>query len=76
MSKTKNLRVISWKTKGLSSKIVKPPTRTNNSLNSKLDYFNVPKFQIKFEGRCLKTIIKPFTLIKIIIFYIIYEIKL
>ena len=45
--------------KVVSNKIIKPPTTKNNSLNSKLDYFNNSKFRVKFEGRCLRTIAKP-----------------
>ena len=76
MSKTLNQIVISWKFKGVSNKIIQPPTTKNNSLNSKLDYFNNSKFRVKFEGRCLRTIAKPYIPNKIIRLYIVYEIKL
>ena len=56
-----------WKSKGLSSKIIKPPTTTNNNLT----------FWVKYEGSCLETIIKPYTPnSKIINLYIVYEIQL
>ena len=60
----------------MSNEIIKPPTTTNNSLNPKLDSFNVPKFRVKFVGSCFKTVFKPFTPNKIVHFYIVYEIKL
>ena len=76
MFKTTNPIFISWKSKGLSNESIKPPDTTNNSFNPKLDYFNVPKFWVKFEGSCLKTVFKPFTPNKIVNFYIVYETKL
>ena len=60
LSKTINPIVISWKSKGHYESI-KRPTAANISLNPKLDYFNIPKFWVKLESSCLKTILKPFT---------------
>ena len=37
-----------WKSKGLSNEIIKLPATKTNSLNPKLDYSNIPKFQVKF----------------------------
>ena len=51
--KTINPIVVSWKSKGLSNEVIKPPATNNNSPNPKLDYFNIPKFRVKFEGSCL-----------------------
>ena len=32
-------RVLSWQSKGISDESIKPPTTSNNSLNSKLSYY-------------------------------------
>ena len=75
--KTGNSIVMPWKSKGLSSKIIKPPTTTNNSLNLRLDSFDNLTSWVKYEGSCLETIIKPYTPnSKIINLYIVYEIQL
>ena len=50
--KTINPIVISWKSKDLSNEIIKTPTTKTNSLNLELDYSNIFKFQVKFEGSC------------------------
>ena len=76
VSKTRNPVFISWKSKGLSDEIINPPTTKNNILNPKLDYFNIPKSGVKFEGGCLKTIAKPYTFNKIANFYFVHEIKI
>ena len=75
LSKTINPIVVSWKSKG-NYKSIKRPTATNNILNPKLDYFNIPKFWVKFESSCLKTVLKPFTPNKTANFYIDYKMKL
>ena len=60
---------MSWKSKGLSNEIIKPPATKNNSLNPKVDYLNIPKFRVKFEESCLKTIAKFYTPDEIINFF-------
>ena len=57
-------------------KLLNPQLQQIIFLNYPLDYFNVPRFRVKFERSCLKTIIKPFPYNKIINFYIFYEIEL
>ena len=45
--------ISSWKSKGLSNEVIKPPTTSNNSLAPSLDYF-INKIKGKFNGRCVK----------------------
>ena len=45
-------RLLSWKPKGLSGEIIKPPTTSDNSLASELSYIG-NKTRVKFDGRCL-----------------------
>ena len=45
--------VIAW-IKVLSEKKIKPPARSNNSLNPGLDYIYNVKIWVKFDGSCLK----------------------
>ena len=46
-------RVLSWQSKGLSNKSIKPPTTPGNSLTPELNYYGT-KIKIKFTGCCLK----------------------
>ena len=45
--------VLSWQSKGLSDKSIKPPTTYDNSLNPELNYYGT-KARVKFTGSCLK----------------------
>ena len=45
--------ISSWRSKGLSSESIKPPTTSGNSLTSILNYYGT-KTRIKFTGGCLK----------------------
>ena len=45
--------VSSWKSKRLSSKSIKPPTTSYNSLTPALNYYGT-KTRVKFAGGCLK----------------------
>ena len=45
--------VSSWKSKGLSSESIKPPTTSDNILTPALNYY-VTKTRVKFTGSCLK----------------------
>ena len=38
----------------MSEKKIKPPARSNNSLNPGLDYIYNVKIWVKFDGSCLK----------------------
>ena len=46
-------RVLSWQSKGLSNKSIKPPTTSDNSLTPELNYYGT-KIKTKFTGSCLK----------------------
>ena len=45
--------VLSWKSKGLSAKSIKPPTTSDNSLTPELNYYGT-KTRVKFTGSCLQ----------------------
>ena len=45
--------VSSWKSKGLSSESIKPPTTSDNSLTPALSYYDY-NIRVKFTGSCLK----------------------
>ena len=64
--------VLSWKSKGLSSESIKPPTTSNNSLTPALNYYG-PKIRVKFTGSCLKQSKISYTHRKIVNIYIFYE---
>ena len=42
-----------WKSKGLSSENIKPPTTSDNSITPALNYYGT-KTRVKFTGSCLK----------------------
>ena len=44
---------LSWISKGLSNKSIKPPTTSNNSLTPILNYYG-PKIKVSFKRNCLK----------------------
>ena len=64
--------VLSWQSKGLSNESIKPPTTSNNSLNSRLSY-NDTKIKVQFTGSCLKQPRFTFTHKKVVNIYIVYE---
>ena len=45
--------VSSWKSKGLSAESIKPPSTSDNSLTSALNYYGT-KTRVWFTGSCLK----------------------
>ena len=45
--------ILSWKSKGLSDEIIKPPSRSNNMLNPSLNYIGI-KVRVEFKEDCLK----------------------
>ena len=63
---------LSWQSKGLFNKSIKPPTTTNNSLTPELNYYGT-KTKIKFTGSCLKQSNHIFTHKKVVNIYIVYE---
>ena len=50
----RNNVVMVWKSRGLSDETIKPLTITGNSLVPRPDYFNNPRFWVKFDGSWLK----------------------
>ena len=45
--------ISSWKSKGLSAESIKPPTTSDNSLNTIISYYDY-NIRLKFNGSCLK----------------------
>ena len=64
--------VSSWKSKGLSSESIKPPTTSDNSLTPELNYYGT-KTRVKFTGSCLKQSKISYTHGKVVNIYIVYE---
>ena len=64
--------VSSWKSKGLSSESIKPPTTCDNSFTPALNYYGT-KTRVKFTGSCFKQPNISYTHGKIVNIYIVYE---
>ena len=64
--------VSSWKSKGLSSESIKPPTTSDNSLTPALNYYGT-KTRVKLTGSGLKQSKISCTHGKIVNIYIVYE---
>ena len=64
--------VSSWKSKGLSVGIIKPPSTSDNSLIPAISYYGT-KTRVKFTGSCLKQPKISYTHGKVINIYIFYE---
>ena len=64
--------ISSWNSKGLSSESFKPPTTSNNSLASALNYYD-NKARVKFTGSCLKQSKISYNHRKVANIYIVYE---
>ena len=69
---TNNNYVSSWKSKGLSSESIKPPTTSDNSLTPALNYYGT-KTRVKFTISCLKETTISYTHGKIVNICIVYE---
>ena len=65
-------RLLSWQSKGLSNKSIKPPTTSDNSLTPELNYYG-NKIKIKFTRSCFKQSDHIFTHKKVVNIYIVYE---
>ena len=48
-----NNYILSWKSNGLSSENIMPPSTSHNILNPSLDYVG-SKIRVEFKGSCLK----------------------
>ena len=64
--------VLSWQYKGISNESIKPPTTSNNSLTSELNYYGT-KTKVQFTESCLKQPKFTFTHKKVVNIYIVYE---
>ena len=64
--------VLSWQSKGLCNKSIKPPTTSDNSLTPELNYYGT-KIKIKFARSCLKQSDHIFPHEKVVNIYIAYE---
>ena len=67
--------VLSWKSKGLSAEIIKPPATSDNSLTPTLNYYDDFKVRVKFTGSCLKQLKFTCTHKTIVNIYIAYELS-
>ena len=64
--------VLSWKSKGLSDKTIKPPTTSDNSLTPVLKYYGT-KARVKFTESCLQQHKLSYTHVKVVNIYIVYK---
>ena len=64
----------SWKSKGLSNESLKPPTTSDNSLTTILNYYDGTKIKVSFDRSCLKQDKFTFNHGKIVNIYIVYKI--
>ena len=64
--------ISSWKSKGLSAEILKPPATSDNSLTPALNYYGT-KTRVKVTGSCLKQSNISYTHRKVVYIYIVYE---
>ena len=70
---TNSPRYISpWKSTGLSTESIKPPTTSDNSLASALSYYGT-KMRVKVTGSCLKQDKVTFNHKKVVNIYIVYK---
>ena len=65
--------VSSWQSKGLSAKVIKPPTTSYNSLTPTSNYYYPSKIRVKFAGSCLKQDKITFNHGKVVNTYIVYK---
>ena len=70
-----NRNILSWKSKGLSDEKINSIKTADYGLNPYLDFYDINKLRVKFNGYCLKQD-HPTLLFheEIINFYIVYEI--
>ena len=64
--------VSSWKSKGLSAEIIKPPATSDNSLTPVVSYYGT-NTRVKFIGSCLKQPKLSYTHGKVVSIYIVFE---
>ena len=66
--------VLSWKSKGLSSESITPPSAPNIFFNPSLNYLDA-KIRVRFSGSCLKQLKISYTHGKVVSIYTVYEIN-
>ena len=66
--------ILSWKSRGLSTESIKPPTTSDNSLTPELSYYDYNTRE-KFTGSCLKQPRITYTYKKVVNIYIVYELE-
>ena len=71
---TANDYISYWKSKGLSSETITPPTTSYNSLTPRQSYYGT-KTRVKFTGRCLKQPKVSFDHKKIVNYCTVYELS-
>ena len=64
--------ISSWKSKGLFTESIKPPTTSNNILTPALSYYST-KTRVKITGSCLKQSKISYSHGKVVNIYIFYE---
>ena len=64
---------LSWKSKGLPSENIKPPTTSDNGITPTINYYYGTKVRGKFTGSCLKQQKISYTHSNIVNIYIVYE---
>ena len=64
-----------WKSKGLSDETINPPTTSDNSLTTTLNYYYPSKIRVKFAGSCLKQDKLIFHHGRVVHIYIVYELS-
>ena len=69
---TNTYYISSWKSKGLSTESIKPPTTSDKSLTLALNYYGT-KTRVKFSGCCLKQSKLSYNNGKVVNIYIVYE---
>ena len=65
--------VLSWKSKGLSDEVIKPPTTSDNSITPTISYYHAFNIRVKFTGSCLKQDKITFNHRKLVNIYIVHE---
>ena len=67
--------ILSWKSKGLSDEVIKPPTTSDNSITPTISYYHAFNIRVKFTGSCLKQDKITFNQRKVVTIYIVYELE-
>ena len=66
--------ILSWKSRGLSTESIKPPTTSDNSRTPELSYYDY-NTRVKYTGSCLKQPRITYTYKKVVNIYIVYELE-